>query len=215
MRTELTKQDILELLDRQAKEFHERILESDKNMEKSRMEFEKSRMEFDEILKKSQKESEKSRKDFNKRLGQLTGTWGKFVAEMVKPKIMKLFKEKGIPIKTTYQNVVGLLDEKMYYEIDLLLINSKIAVVVEIKSSLSVDDVKEHLERLEKIQKIQPERMDLRGVTLMGAVAGMIVENDADRFAYKHGLYVLRQKGNLVEIINDDEFVPKEWKVGY
>ena len=237
MRTELTKQDILELLDRQAKEFHERLLESDKNMEKSRMELEKSRMEldeslkksrieldeslkksrieFDESLKKSQKESEKSRKDFNKRLGQITGTWGKFVAEMVKPKIMKLFKDKGIPIKTTYQNVVGLLDDKMYYEIDLLLINSKIAVVVEIKSSLSVDDVREHIERLEKIQKVQPERMDLRGVTLMGAVAGMIVENDADRFAYKHGLYVLRQKGNLVEIINDDEFVPKEWKVGY
>jgi hypothetical protein len=219
MRTELTKQDILELLDRQAKEFHERLLESDKNMEKSRIELDeslrKSRIEFDESLKKSQKESEKSRKDFNKRLGQITGTWGKFVAEMVRPKIIKLFKDKGIPIKTTYQNVVGLLDDKMYYEIDLLLINSKIAVVVEIKSSLSVDDVREHIERLEKIQKVQPERMDLRGVTLMGAVAGMIVENDADRFAYKHGLYVLRQKGNLVEIINDDEFVPKEWKVGY
>ena len=219
MRTELTKQDILELLDKQAKEFHERLLESDKKMEKSRMELDeslkKSRIEFDESLKKSQKESEKSRKDFNKRLGQITGTWGKFVAEMVKPKIMKLFKDKGIPIKTTYQTVVGLLDDKMYYEIDLLLINSKIAVVVEIKSSLSVDDVKEHLVRLEKIQKVQPERLDLRGATLMGAVAGMIVENDADRFAYKHGLYVLRQKGNLVEIMNDKEFVPKEWKVSY
>ena len=219
MRTELTKQDILELLDRQAKEFHERILESEKNMEKNRIELDeslkKSRTEFNESLKKSQKESEKSRKDFNERLGQITGSWGTFVAEMVKPKIMKLFKDKGIPIKTTYQNVVGLLDDKMYYEIDLLLINSKIAVVVEIKSSLSVDDVKEHLERLEKIQKVQPERMDLRATTLMGAVAGMIVENDADRFAYKHGLYVLRQKGNLVEIMNDDQFMPKEWKVSY
>ena len=187
--------------------------------EKSLIEFEeslkKSRMEFDESLKKSQKESEKSRKDFNKRLGQITGTWGKFVAEMVKPKIMELFKGKGIPIKTSFQNVVGLLDDKMYYEIDLLLINSKIAVAVEIKSSLSVDDVKEHLERLEKIRKIQPERIDLRDATLMGAVAGMIVENDADKYAYKQGLYVLRQKGNLVEIMNDDKFMPKEWKVSY
>ena len=208
MRTELTKQDILELLDRQAKEFHQRLLESDRNMEKSRI-------EFNEILKKSHKESEKSRKDFNKRLGQITGTWGKFVAEMVKPKIMELFKGKGIPIKTSFQNVVGLLDDKMYYEIDLLLINSKIAVAVEIKSSLSVDDVKEHLERLEKIRKIQPERIDLRDATLMGAVAGMIVENDADKYAYKQGLYVLRQKGNLVEIMNDDKFMPKEWKVSY
>ena len=156
MKTELTKQDILELLDRQAKEFHERMLESDRKLD---MSIEKSRLEFDERLKKSQKESEKSRRDFNKRLGQITGTWGKFAAEMVKPRIIKLFKDKGIPIKTTLQNVVGLLGDENYYEIDLLLINSKIAVVVEIKSSLSVDDVKEHLERLEKIQKVQPEKI--------------------------------------------------------
>lgn len=76
-----------------------------------------------------------------------------FVSEMVKPRIVKLFKDKGITIKTTSQNIVGMLGDENYYEIDLLLINSKIAVAVEVKSSLSVDDVKEHLERLEKIQK--------------------------------------------------------------
>jgi len=188
MKTELTKQDILELFDRQAKEFHQRMLDSDKSMEKSR-------------------------KEFDKRLGELAGTWGKFVAEMVKPKIIELFKDKGIEIRTTLQNVVGLIGDEKYYEIDLLLINSEIAVAVEIKSSLSSEDVKEHLERLKKIQLVQPDRINLHGVTLYGAVAGMIVENDADRYAYKQGLFVLRQKGNLVEIINDEKFVPKEWKI--
>jgi len=201
MKTELTKQDILELLDRQAKEFHQRLLESDKSMEKSRK-------ELDESLKKS-------RAEFDKRLGELAGTWGKFVAEMVKPKIIELFKDRGIQIRTTLQNVAGFVDNERYYEIDLLLINSEIAVAVEIKSSLSVADVKEHLERLNKIQKVQPERINLKGVTLYGAVAGMIVENDADRYAYKHGLFVLRQKGNLVEIMNDEKFIPKGWKVEY
>ncbi len=201
MKTELTKQDILELLDRQAKEFHQRLLESDKSIEKSRK-------ELDESFKKS-------RAEFDKRLGELAGTWGKFVAEMVKPKIIELFKDKGIQIRTTLQNVEGFVDNERYYEIDLLLINSETAVAVEIKSSLSVADVKEHLERLNKIQKVQPERINLKGVTLYGAVAGMIVENDADRYAYKHGLFVLRQKGNLVEIMNDEKFIPKEWKVDY
>jgi len=244
MRTELTKQDILDLLDRQAKEFHERMLESDRKIEKSRLEFDeslkksriefetrhkefdeslrKSRIEFEsrhkefnESLKRSQKESEKSRKDFNKRLGEVTGVWGKFVAEMVKPRIIKMFKDKGIMIKTALQNVVGLIGDKKYYEIDLLLINSQIAVAVEVKSSLSVDDVKEHLDRLEKIQKVQPERINMAGATLYGAVAGIIVENDADKYAYKHGLFVLRQKGSIVQIMNDKEFVPREWKVEY
>lgn len=43
----------------------------------------------------------------------------------------------------------------------------------------------------------------------------MIVEQDADRYAYKNGLYVLRQKGNIVEIVNDPSFKPKEWRVEY
>ena len=102
---------------------------------------------------------------------------------MVKPRIIKLFKDKGILIKSTLQNVVGLMGDENYYEIDLLLINSEIAV--EVKNSLSVDDVKEHVERLEKIQKVQPERIDLSGVTLVSTVAGMIVENDIDKYPDK------------------------------
>ena len=194
MNTELTKQDILELFSKQSILFDERL--------------EKSRKDFDLKLDKSQSV-------FDKRLGELAGTWGKFVAEMVKPKIVELFKEKNIQLRTSLQNVEGYIGDERHYEIDLLLINTDSAVAVEIKSSLSVDDVKEHLNRLEKIRKVQPERVNLRGVTIFGAVAGMIIENDADRYAYKKGLFVLRQKGNIVEIVNDEKFKAKGWKVEY
>ena len=98
----------------------------------------------------------------------------------------------------------------------MLLINKDIAVAVEIKSKLSKDDVDEHLERLTKIQKVQPERINFGGVKLYGAVEGIIIENQANRwYAYKNGLFVLRQKGSLVEIVNDEKFVPREWKVEY
>jgi len=158
---------------------------------------------------------ENSRIEFDRKIGELSGTWGKFVVEMVKPKIVELFNEKGIQIETIIQSVQGFKNNQLFYEIDLLLINTNIAVVVEIKSSLSVDDVNEHLKRLEKIKKIAPKRIDLSGVTIYGAVAGMIVEGEADKYAYRKGLYVLRQKGNIVEIVNDTKFKPKEWKVEY
>jgi len=190
MEIELTKQDILDLFEKQSTIFN-------KNLENSRKEFDKRLIETD------------------KRIGNLAGTWGKFVAEMVKPKIVELFKEKGIQIETTIQSVEGFKDGQKFYEIDLLLINTNVAVVVEIKSSLSVDDINEHLERIEKIRKIAPKRIDLSGVTIYGAVAGMIVEGEADKYAYKKGLFVLRQKGNIVEIVNDFKFIPKEWKVEY
>ena len=212
METVLTYESILNLIREQSIIFNQ-------NLDRERKERELSYKKFEENLEKgletSRKEFEKSRKEFDKRLGEITGTWGKFVSEMVKPKIIELFKEKGIQIETTMQSVEGLLNGQKYYEIDLLLINTNVAVVVEVKSSLSVSDVNEHLKRLEKIKKVTPKRIDLSGVTIYGAIAGMIVEGEADKYAYSKGLFVLRQKGNIVEIVNDSKFKPKEWKVEY
>ncbi len=216
METPLSYEKVLELF----AETDKRLAERAKNFEnmfenlliKEREEREQRYKEADKRLDKSLK---KSRKEFDKKLGELSGTWGKFVAEMVRPKIVELFKERGIQIETSLQSVLGYKDGQKYYEIDLLLINTNVAVVVEIKSSLSVGDVNEHLERLEKIKQVSPKLIDLSGVTIYGAVAGMIVEGEADKYAYKKGLYVLRQEGNIVEIANDDKFKPKEWKVLY
>ncbi len=201
METVLTYESVLELIKQQSILFNQ-------NLDRERQERELSNKKFNENL-------EKSRLEFDKKLGEITGTWGKFVEGLVQPKIVEMFQEQGIEIRTSLQNVKGYLGKEEHYQIDLLLINSTIAVVVEVKSTLGISEVNEHLKRMEKIQKVQPDRIDLKGVTLYGAVAGMLIESEADKYAYRKGLYVLKQKGNLVEIVNDSKFQPKEWKVEY
>ncbi len=44
-----------------------------------------------------------------------------------------------------------------------------------------------------------------------GAVAGMRLEDGADRYAYQQGLFVLAQAGDTVKIFNDAQFQPKAW----
>ena len=66
---------------------------------------------------------------------------------------------------------------------------------------------------MEKIRNSSPKHFDLKGVSLLGAVAGIIIDGDADKYAYKNGLFVLRQKGNIVGIVNDEKFKPGEWKI--
>jgi hypothetical protein len=46
---------------------------------------------------------------------------------------------------------------------------------------------------------------------LYGAVAGIGIESDADRYAYRQGLFVLAQSGDGVVILNDEQFQPKAW----
>ena len=39
----------------------------------------------------------------------------------------------------------------------------------------------------------------------------MVINKGADKFAYRNGLFVLRQSGEIIEIANDESFRPKEW----
>jgi hypothetical protein len=80
--------------------------------------------------------------------------------------------------------------------------------MVEVKSSLRVDDVKELLEDLRRFRHFFPEYADHQ---LHGAVAGMRIEEGADRFAYRQGLFVLAQTGDSMRILNDAAFEPKSW----
>jgi hypothetical protein len=91
-------------------------------------------------------------------------------------------------------------------EIDLLVTNDQHCVAVEVKSFLSIDDVKEHLERLEKFKMLFPRYSD---AILYGAVAGAVIPEDVAKYAYRQGFFVLGQKGENMEILNDATFEPK------
>ena len=224
MESALTYEKILKLFeetDKRRKETDKRFEESDKRFEerlkKEAEEREKSKKIFEERLKKEAEEREKerlkSKKEFDKKIGQLTGILGKFVEGMIEPKILTMFQEKGIYLTEVMKNVQIHNKETLQKEaeIDLLLVNDVYSVAVEVKTTLMTEDVKEHLERLDRLQN-NPIR-SIKGTKLLGAVAGMRIEENADIYASRKGLYVLKQKGEIVEIANDKKFRHKEWKV--
>ena len=208
METVLTYESVLALIREQSLEFRKNLEESNKKFERN---LEESSKKFEKNLASLEIEDKK----LQKKIDSLTGVWGKFVEGLVLPKIIEMFQARGIEIEMSAQSVKGFKNGQEFYEIDILLVDTNIAVAVEVKSTLSIDDVNEHLKRLDKIRQVKPKLFNLSGATIYGAVAGMIIEQDADRYAYKKGLFVLRQKGNIVEIVNDDKFKPTEWKVEY
>ena len=46
---------------------------------------------------------------------------------------------------------------------------------------------------------------------LLGAVAGIVIDEGVDRYAYQQGLFVIVQRGDTVRLLNDADFQPKEW----
>ena len=112
-------------------------------------------------------------------------------------------------VHRTMQNLTCRDDAgQLIAQVDLLVVDSDTAIAVECKSHLSVDDVNEHLERMGLFKTCWPE---YAGYKLLGAVAAMVLPEGVGRFAYRKGLFVLAQHGEIVEVRNDSQFQPKVW----
>ncbi|MCS7008427.1 MAG: hypothetical protein NZL93_00640, partial [Chthoniobacterales bacterium] len=69
-------------------------------------------------------------------------------------------------------------------------------------------DVKQHLERMVKVRRLVSLVSDR---VLYGAIAGMVVDEDARMLADNEGLYVLMQSGDFVKIVNTPNFSPRSF----
>ncbi|MDJ0670403.1 MAG: DUF3782 domain-containing protein [Microcystis sp. M53598_WE2] len=194
------------------------LVEAQKETERCFQETERRFQETERVLKEQSLETERILKEqslktdrqitrLSQEIGNLGGKWGRFVENMVAPACETLFLNRQIPVHQVSQRVRKRLDGKTL-EIDVLVTNENHVLVVEVKSSLSVDDVKELIKNLTEFRQFFPEYNHKQ---LYGAVAGIEIEEGADKYAYRQGLFVLAQRGENVAILNDTEFQPKTW----
>lgn len=194
-----TYDDILRLFQEttlQFKETDRRMQETDRRMQ-----------ETDRKIQEVIEENRRINRQVSKQISDLGGDWGRFVEDLVAPACERLFLERGIPVdqvsqRTKRHNAGDTL------EIDVLVVNRGHVLAIEVKSSLSVDDVKDFIADLERFTSFFPE---YAGMQLYGAVAGIGIESGADRYAYRQGLFVMTQSGDSVTLLNDEHFQPKAW----
>ncbi len=154
-------------------------------------------------------ETDRVLREVSRQLGRLGNRLGQFVQDMVEPAVVRLFRERGIPVHRVYPNAQARNDAgQVEMEIDLLVINGDHIVAVECKSRLISDDVDEHLRRLSRFKQCFTEHADK---VLIGAVAAMGAPDEVVRYAERQGLYVLVQSDDDVVLRNSPQFEPKRW----
>jgi len=177
------------------------------------METQQTELSFEKIWKLFQatdrqfKETSRELKEIGKRVDGLSSKWGRFVEGLLVPAVKRLFNERGIAVEKVTQRV-KIHKNGDTIEIDIMVINREYVVLVEAKSTLSVENVNEHLEKIARFKSFFPEYADRK---VLGAVAGIVIDESADRYAYKSGLFVIGQSGETVKILNDKKFVPRAW----
>jgi len=143
----------------------------------------------------------------NKQIGDLGGKWGRFVENMVAPACETIFLKRGIPVHQVGQRIKKRLNGQTL-EIDVLVTNADHVLVVEVKSSLGVDDVKALIEDLTQFRQFFPEYNQKQ---LYGAVAGIKIDERSDVYATQEGLFLIEPAGDSVIIANSEKVKPRIW----
>ena len=166
--------------------------ESNKNFNE---EIRKSRIEFDEKIEKSRIEFDKK---MNKMRGIWSNAWGDFVESLVSGSLVKMLQE-WIPSINQIMKNIECHRNGHDCEIDIIAVNNEALVATEVKSTLNVKDVNDFLEKLKNFSMFFPQ---FKNYKVYGAVAYLKVDQSAEKFAMKQGLFVIRATGDSGEILN-------------
>jgi hypothetical protein len=161
-------------------------------------------------IKKMSKETDRQIKENSRLIGKLGGRLGDLVEHLVIPNILEKFNERGYGFGRAGPHVrYHGPDGKYIAEVDILLENGDTVLAVEVKTTLTDQDVKDHVERMNKLRRYADERKDER--KLLGAITGAIASPGVKTFALRKGFFVLEQTGDTMQINVPDDFKPRIW----
>jgi len=165
-------------------------------------------------LRESQKTTDRQIQRTDSELGKLSKRMGEVVEYLVAPDLRKKFNEFGFNFSESSQRK-DVIDEdnNISFEIDVFLENYRKAMLVEVKTTPTTEDVKDHVKRLEKMRKYA----DLHGNsglkserTFFGAVAGEVIKDTVRKYILKQGFFVIEPSGEGFNITPPNG-KPKEW----
>jgi len=151
----------------------------------------------------------KKQEETARQIGKLGSRMGEVIEHMVAPNLREKFRELGYDFpKANNNSDVSDRTNNIFLEIDVMLENGDKALLVEIKTKPSTEDVKDHIERLEKMRKYADLHGDKR--TFLGAVAGVVMTDSVKEYILKQGFFAIEPSGETFNIIPPYN-KPKEW----
>ena len=187
------------------REISESQKRSQKNTEQYRKEYEQYRREAEQRRKELELQMKETDRRLKKAEGLFTTQWGKLMETLVEGDLLKLMKQKNIRVDDTTMNMKGCYKDQNW-EVDILASNGEEIVLVEVKTTLNLQDVKDFIDKLKKFTTWKPK---YKNDKMYGAVAYLKADQGSARYAEKQGLFVIRATGSSSSIINKKDFRPK------
>jgi len=189
---------------------NQNMLEWEKAKEQRNEEWERIKQGWKEVREMHGK-NEKMVEENNRLIGKLSNSFGELAEHLVAPNIVEKFQVIGFKVEKWCKNVEIFTPDlsKIIAEIDIFIENGDTAIVVEVKSKLRENHLKEFINKMEKFRKYSDRKQDRR--KFIGAIAAAILDEKQRQEILNEGIYVLEQTGDTMKITAPEGFIPREW----
>ncbi|GBU21123.1 hypothetical protein R80B4_01012 [Fibrobacteres bacterium R8-0-B4] len=192
-----SEKEIAEFRAKSEKEAAEIRAKSEKELAEIRAKSAEARAKYDAELAEIRKKNEQTREDLTKNINYWTGRFGNttgYITEMI---LLPGIRKKMDKLGHRFDSVAA---RKEFYrkkdggalaEADLILENGKEVMIVEVKTHLRRDDVRDQIERLNLLRKNEKDAR-VEGKTLISGVAGVVIDKNAKKMAKERGMYIIQ-----------------------
>lgn len=143
-------------------------------------------------------------------VGHLSNKFGDLAEAMLVGDVSETLKKiDNLHLQSTHFNSQSFKDDRPECEVDALLVGRDSVVVMEAKSNLTIDKIGRFVDNV--LKQFVERFPDLAGKNIYGAVGYLKAEEGAVKRAINEGLLVVRSTIQTKEIINPDDFQPKNY----
>ena len=191
---------------RESRREAERLMkERQKKADRRQKEADRRQKEIDRQMKETDRQMKETDRRLKKAEDLFTTQWGRLMESLVRGDLVALLNERDIEVERTLQRVESRRGGR-HFEVDLLAVNGREVVVVEVKTTLRSEGVTKFLSKLSEFLDWCAE---YRGRRILGAVAYLDGAESVTKYAERSGLFVIRATGSSASLLNEPGFEPR------
>ena len=163
----------------------------------------------EEIMHEERRKTEAEQRELRRQLGGIHNSQGEIAEDLFSRNVVPLCARE--PYRIEFKHIYRrfrLINETTGYtnEFDVCALNGEVVLLVEVKVKLGQKEVDAFLE---KLAQFRARYYHFKGHRIIGAVAGLTVSTEVERYAGKRGLLVFTQTDDGgATIANSTGFVP-------
>ena len=199
--------EILAEVGRKNREIADLMAENEARAKRNAAKSETGMKKLREEMEKTARQIRETDRQLKKTDSFFTSQWGKLMESLVEGDLIPLLNGRGIAVEHTHERCKGRRNGE-HFEFDILAVNRRDVVVVEVKTTLRSEDVTRFLSKLSRFTDLARE---YRGKRILGAVAYLKSDSAVTTYAERRGLFVIRATGSSASILNAEDFEPRSF----